>query len=100
METARVAEVKARLSTYLALVRLGGEVVVTDRGVPVARLTGLEGDVAVDARTMRLLRAGYAAGGGSAVPAAFWDRPRPEDPQGRSLAALLEERRTERGTDA
>lgn len=96
VETASVAEVKARFSAYLALVRLGGEVVVTDRGVPVARLTRLEGDVAVDARTARLLRAGYAAGGGGAVPPEFWDRPRPEDAKGRSLAALVDERRTER----
>lgn len=100
IETASVAEVKARSSKYLALVRLGGEVVVTNRGVPVARLTGLAGDAAVDARTARLLRAGYAAGGSGSVPPAFWDRPWPEHPQGRSLAALLDERRTEHGTDA
>src|SRR6187200_1907460 len=39
---ASIADVKARLSEYVRRVKAGHEVVVTDRGVPVARLTGLE----------------------------------------------------------
>ncbi len=38
MEIAGVAEVKARLSEYLARVRGGEEVLVTDRGRPIARI--------------------------------------------------------------
>jgi prevent-host-death family protein len=34
-----IREMKNRLSAYLKLVRSGGEVVITDRGRPVARLT-------------------------------------------------------------
>jgi prevent-host-death family protein len=38
MKTAKVAELKARLSAYLAEVRAGGTVVVYDRKTPIARL--------------------------------------------------------------
>ena len=37
-----VTELRARLSVWLDLVRHGEEVVITDRGLPVARLLGLE----------------------------------------------------------
>ena len=40
--SANIATLKARLSEYLRQVKAGNEVVVTERGVPVARLTGLE----------------------------------------------------------
>jgi prevent-host-death family protein len=36
-----VSELRAHLSDYLDRVRAGDEVVITDRGVPVARLLGL-----------------------------------------------------------
>ena len=38
MTTAKVSELKARLSAYLAEVRAGGEVLVCDRATPIARL--------------------------------------------------------------
>ena len=38
MTTAKVSELKARLSAYLAHVRAGGEVLVCDRTTPIARL--------------------------------------------------------------
>ena len=38
MEHAGIAELKARLSGYLKKVRAGEEVLITDRGHPVARL--------------------------------------------------------------
>ena len=40
MQTVSVADAKARLSEILARVEGGGEVVITRRGQPVARLTG------------------------------------------------------------
>src|SRR5262245_61913200 len=42
---AGVREVKNNLSAYLERVRDGEEIVITDRGHPVARLTSLEPDV-------------------------------------------------------
>jgi prevent-host-death family protein len=38
MKRAKVAELKARLSEYLAGVRAGGTVVVCDRSTPIARI--------------------------------------------------------------
>jgi prevent-host-death family protein len=86
-----VAELKARLSHYLRIVRAGQDVIVTDRGVPVARLCPV-GPVLPDARTTALYRAGLARPPRRALPPDFWERPRPADPGGRALAALLEER--------
>jgi prevent-host-death family protein len=37
-----VSELRAHLSDWLARARSGGEVLITDRGVPVARLVGVE----------------------------------------------------------
>lgn len=42
MKTASVSDLKAHLSRYLRLVRRGSEVQILDRGVPVARLVGLD----------------------------------------------------------
>lgn len=43
-----VRELKAKLSEYLSRVAEGHEVVVTDRGRPVARLVAVHGDAALD----------------------------------------------------
>lgn len=45
MASVSISEVKARLSHYISIVRRGGEVQILDRGVPVARLVGLRGQV-------------------------------------------------------
>jgi len=42
MKTARVSELKARLSSFLAEVRKGNTVVVLDRRTPIARLIPYE----------------------------------------------------------
>lgn len=49
---------KARLSEYLRQVKGGGEVVITERGVPVARLVPLEAEERRATREERLIRAG------------------------------------------
>jgi prevent-host-death family protein len=90
MAIASVSEVKARLSAYLARVRGGEEVVITDRGRPVARIvpasTG-EPDLA------ELERAGVLRAGSGRVPTGFYELPLPEPTGGGVLDALLEERR-------
>ena len=57
-ERVSVATLKARLSEYLRRARSGEAVVVTDRGVPVARLGPLAGEVALDGRLEELAAAG------------------------------------------
>jgi prevent-host-death family protein len=43
-----VSELRAHLSEYLDRARAGDEVVITDRGVPVARLLGLTATAALE----------------------------------------------------
>lgn len=49
---------KSRLSEYLRQVKSGGEVVITERGIPVARLVPLDPDERRATREERLIRAG------------------------------------------
>jgi prevent-host-death family protein len=56
--TTNVAQMKAKLSEYLRQVKSGGEVVITERGIPVARLVPLGADERRATREERLIRAG------------------------------------------
>ena len=92
--TAGVAELKANLSQYLDRVRQGGEVVITDRGAPVARLVPLEGAVERDSRTERLVRGGLFRPGRGRLSKDLLTEPSGDARLGASvLAALIEERR-------
>jgi prevent-host-death family protein len=53
-----VGRLKARLSHYLRRAEAGEPVVVTDRGRPVARLVGLEGETALESRLDELVLTG------------------------------------------
>ena len=46
-----MTELRARLSVWLDMVRHGEEVVITDRGLPVARLLGLESTATLERLT-------------------------------------------------
>jgi prevent-host-death family protein len=88
-----IAALKASLSELLAGVKAGGEVVVTDRGRPVARIVPYEpGGAELD----DLVRTGLVRRSQSHLPPGFWTEPRPADPGGLLLQALLEERETGR----
>lgn len=91
-ERVSIGRLKARLSEYLRRARAGEDVVVTDRGRPVARLVGLEGVPALEGRVEELVGAGLARRPAVVLDSGFLDLPRPTDPDGRSLAAVLEER--------
>jgi prevent-host-death family protein len=58
MRQAGITELKARLSEYLDPVKAGCEILITDRGVPVARLVPLEQRKQRGSRRLRLARAG------------------------------------------
>lgn len=93
MKSARVSELKAGLSAYLARVKRGEEVVVTERGKPIAKLVPLEAAEIKDAsRLASLERDGVIRRGRGKLPADFWKRARPEDPNGHSLTFLLADR--------
>jgi prevent-host-death family protein len=90
--TASIAEVKARLSEYLRRVKAGHEIVVTDRGVPVARLTGLEVAERRATRRDRLARSGAIKAGKGRLRRALHTAPH-GDPVGTDVLAALEAER-------
>jgi prevent-host-death family protein len=83
---------KAHLSRYLDSVKSGEEVIVTERGRPVARLSGLDAQGSPTGRVAMLIREGRMRGpsaGGSRMPTL---QPIPTDPTGRSVELLMQER--------
>ena len=98
MESAGVAELKARLSEYLSRVKAGEEVLVTDRGRPVARLVPVAAGAAPNyetetARLRTMEREGLVRLGSGKLPEGFFEKERPADPEGLLREAALEERR-------
>ncbi len=91
MRTVSVSALKARLSEYLRRVRAGDTLVVTDRGSPVAIVAPLpRGDY--ESAMNALVEKGLVRPPSAALPDDFWNRPRPKDPSGRCVAAIVEER--------
>ena len=97
MTSAAVAKLKASLSEYLARVKAGEEVVVTERGKPIARIVPFGRDQAdVPPHLLEKARAGLIRLGSGKLPKGFWKLPRPADPTGAAVKAVLEERESGR----
>ncbi len=93
-KTAAVAELKAQLSRYLSRVKAGEEILVTERGAPVARLVPV-GTGAEDHEHLRdLERQGLIRLGSGKLPKDFWKLPRGRDPRALIRKAVAEERET------
>jgi prevent-host-death family protein len=92
MKTAAVSELKARLSEYLNQVKAGMEVLITDRGKPVARLVPVSRTNDSKESLALMEKQGLIRLGPGKLPKDFWKIPRPEDPEDLVLKALLEER--------
>jgi prevent-host-death family protein len=95
MKQAAVSTVKATFSACLARVKAGEELLVMERGKPVAKLVPVPKDTSDDstaAQLRELTRAGLVRMGSCKLPAGFWKMPRPRDKKGRALAALLTDR--------
>ena len=60
MNRVSISELKAKLSEYLEAVRAGEEVIVTDRGRPVARIAPVSGPEDSESRLQMLIRTGQA----------------------------------------
>ena len=93
MVKASISTLKSKLSDYVKLVRKGEEVLVTDRGLPVARLVPLDSTNWVNAHMKELIERGLAKPPVAKLPKDIWKRPRPADPEGLGVKAILEERR-------
>lgn len=95
MKTASVSKLKASLSEYLRQVKAGEEVLVTERGRPIARIAPAESSNALPEHLAEMEKQGLIKVGSGKLPKRFWDLPRPKDPKGLVVKTVLEER--ERG---
>jgi prevent-host-death family protein len=96
MKKASVSELKTSLSEYLLGVKNGEEVLVTERGRPVARLIPALGAESGGERKRRLIRAGVLRTGSGRLPSDLLKPSPVADPEGKTLSGLLEERRSGR----
>ena len=97
MKTASVTDVKNNLSKYLEQVKSGEPVLITERGVVIARIESVrtrQDPAADEARLTRLERAGVIQRGRGAIPTDLIKASRPKLKKGVSaVEALLDERR-------
>ncbi len=93
MRTAGVAELKARLASYLRFVKSGSEVLITDRGEPVAKLVPIDPAKKRETRRHRLAAAGLLTLGRGRLPRELLTPPPGDRRAGEGvLKALLAER--------
>ena len=93
MKKASVSQLKTSLSAYLVGVKNGEEVLVTERGRPIAGLVPAPGAEGATDRTKRLIRAGILHRGTGRLPREPLKPSPVADPEGKTLRGLLEERR-------
>jgi prevent-host-death family protein len=97
MRQASVSQLKATLRACLAWVKAGEEVIVTERGTPIAKIVPVAGPAAaLPAALATLEQAGLVKRGSGRIPDEVWTLPRPQDPHGLGRRALEEERETGR----
>lgn len=94
MKNAGVAQLKARLSGYLRHVKGGHEVLITERGLPVAKIVPLDASGLRDERRLRLAKAGLLQLARKPLPRSVLSPPRGDPSIGTEvLSHLLEERK-------
>ena len=91
MKSVGVAELKAHLSRYLGHVKNGQEVIVTERGLPVAKIVPLRAE-GLDSRRERLAKAGLLQLGSGRISPMLLKPPKGPRRGFGVLKALLEER--------
>jgi len=97
MKTATVTEAKNGLSALIDRVRAGESVLITDRGLAVARLEPVAGSADPTGRLGRLERAGVIRIGAAPPPLDLLRSPAPRLPAGVSaVRAVIDERRSDR----
>jgi prevent-host-death family protein len=73
-------------------VKAGDEVIVTERGKPIAKLVPIAQSEAIPEHLREMEKQGLISVGTGKLPKGFWNLPRPKDPKGLVLKAVLEER--------
>jgi prevent-host-death family protein len=92
MKTTTVSKLKASLSEYLRSVKAGEEVLVTERGRPIAKLTPAASSEMLPDELIEMEKQGLIKIGSGKLPIGFWELPRPSDPNGLVVKAVLRER--------
>jgi prevent-host-death family protein len=92
MKTTTVSKLKASLSEYLRSVKAGEEILVTERGRPVAKLTPAVSSNLLPDHLLEMQKQGLVKLGSGKLPKGFWNLPRPKDPKGLVVKAVLRER--------
>jgi prevent-host-death family protein len=92
MKTATVSKLKASLSEYLREVKAGEEVLVTERGRAIAKLTPAGSSATLPQHLAEMEKQGLIKVGSAKLPKDFWNLPRPKDSKGLVLKSLLQER--------
>ena len=92
MKITTVSKLKASLSEYLRSVKAGEEVLVTERGRPIAKLTPAASFDLLADQLVEMEKQGFIKIGSGKLPKVFWDLPRPKDKKGLVLKSVLRER--------
>lgn len=92
MKTATVSKLKASLSEYLRQVKAGEEVLVVERGRPIAKLTPAQSGDTLPQHLVEMEKHGLIRVGSGKLPKGFWDLPRPKDPKGLTVKSVLRDR--------
>jgi prevent-host-death family protein len=92
VKTATVSKLKASLSEYLREVKAGEEILVTERGRPVAKLTPAVSSIVLPQHLAEMEKQGLIKVGTAKLPKDFWTLSRPRDSKGAVLKSLLQER--------
>jgi prevent-host-death family protein len=93
MKATGIAHLKARLSSYLKIVKAGNEVLITDRGIPIAKLVPIDAGGKDEARIQKLVAEGLLTLPKGRLPRELLEPLKGDLRQGKGvLAALLAER--------
>jgi prevent-host-death family protein len=92
MTVTTVSKLKASLSEFIRRVKAGEEVLVTEHGRVVARLAPPVSGAGLGESLRDMERRGLVRLGTGKLPRDFWRMPRPKDPRGAVMKAVLEER--------
>jgi len=92
MKRTAVSQLKAKLSEHLDMVKRGEEILVTDRGRPVARIVPVARESLQDERVSHLVSRGIVRSGNAQVRRLLSHLPVCDVAEGAVLRALDEER--------
>jgi prevent-host-death family protein len=93
MKTANIAELKNHLSSYLADVKRGEKVLISDRNIPIAKIVPLQNIEDFSAEELALAAAGILRlPEEENLPESFWKEKRPSITSKIAIKAIIDER--------